>query len=70
MQGTVQLKAIISKEGAIENLQLVEGHPLLVAAAMSAVKQWRYRPFALNGEPVEVETFVIVRFSLGASHPE
>ena len=64
VQGTVQLKAIISKEGAIENLQLVSGHPLLVPAAMDAVKQWRYRPYILNGEPLEVETIVIVNFHL------
>jgi periplasmic protein TonB len=64
VQGTVQLKAIISKEGAIENLQLVSGHPLLVPAAMDAVKQWRYRPYVLNGEPLEVETIVIVNFHL------
>ncbi len=65
VQGTVQLKAIISKSGAIENLQLVSGHPLLVQAAIDAVKQWRYRPYVLNGEPLEVETLVIVNFHLG-----
>ncbi len=64
VQGTVQLKAIISREGVIENLQLVSGHPLLVPAAMDAVKQWRYRPYILNGEPLEVETIVIVNFHL------
>lgn len=64
VQGTVQLKAIISREGAIENLQLVNGHPLLVQAAIDAVKQWRYRPYVLNGEPLEVETIVNVNFHL------
>lgn len=65
VQGTVQLRAIISKNGTIENLQLVSGHPLLVQAAMDAVKQWRYRPYVLNGEPLEVETVVIVNFHIG-----
>lgn len=64
IQGTVQLKAIISREGTIENLQLVNGHPMLVPAAMDAVKQWRYRPYVLNGEPLEVETTVVVNFHL------
>ena len=65
IQGTVQLRAIISKNGTIENLQLVSGHPLLVQAAMDAVKQWRYRPYVLNGEPLEVETVVNVNFHIG-----
>ena len=56
IQGEVVLAAVISKEGAIRNLQLVSGHPMLVPAALAAVQQWRFRPFLLNGEPVEVET--------------
>jgi periplasmic protein TonB len=64
IQGQVVLSAIISKEGTIENLQVVSGHPLLAPAAIDAVKQWRYRPYLLNGEPVEVETEVIVTFAL------
>jgi protein TonB len=64
VQGTVEMKALISKQGTIENLQLVSGHPLLVPAAMDAVKQWRYRPYVLNGEPLEVETMVIVNFHM------
>jgi protein TonB len=64
VQGTVELKALISKEGTIQNLQLVKGHPLLVSAAIDAVKQWRYRPYILNGEPIEVETTVFVNFHL------
>ena len=63
-QGTVILRAIISRDGMIENLQVVSGHPMLVKAAMEAVKQWRYRPYVLNGQPVEVETQVIVNFVL------
>lgn len=58
------LRAVISREGTIENLQVVSGHPLLVRAAIEAVRQWRYRPYVLNGEPVEVETQVTVNFVL------
>jgi len=64
IQGQVVLAAIISKAGEIQNLVLVSGHPLLVPAALAAVKQWRYRPFLLNGEPVEVETTITVNFQL------
>lgn len=64
VQGTVEFKAIISKEGTIENLRLVHGHPLLVQAAREAVLQWKYRPTLLNGEPVEVVTDIIVNFTL------
>ncbi|PYX09747.1 MAG: hypothetical protein DMG88_04610 [Acidobacteria bacterium] len=63
-QGQVILQAVISREGRIENLQVVSGHPLLVKAAIDAVRQWRYRPYVLNGEPVEVETQVTVNFVL------
>jgi len=64
IQGPVVLRAIISKSGAIENLQVVSGHPMLVKAAIDAVGQWRYRPYILNDEPVEVETQVTVNFLL------
>jgi len=64
VQGTVVLTAIIDKEGNIQNLQLVSGHPLLTPAAIEAVKQWRYKPFLLNGQPVLIETTVTVNFSL------
>ena len=64
VQGAVVLTAIIDKDGNIENLQLVTGHPLLAPAAINAVKQWRYKPFLLNGEPVEVETTITVAFAL------
>ena len=64
IQGQVRLTAIISKTGEIQNLMLVSGHPLLVPAAMAAVKQWRYRPFLLNGEPVEVETTITINFQI------
>ena len=64
VQGQVVLRAVISREGAIENLQVLSGHPMLVKAAVDAVRQWRYRPYVLNGEPVEVETEVTVNFIL------
>ena len=64
IQGIVVLRAMISREGKIENLQIITGHPLLVKSAMDAVLQWRYRPNYLNNEPVEVETQVTVNFTL------
>lgn len=66
VQGVVVLTAIISKAGNIQNLTVVTGHPMLVPAAMDAVRQWRYRPFMLSGEPVEVETTVTVTFQLSS----
>ena len=65
VQGTVVLHAIISKDGTVEQLQLVSGPPLLVNSAMDAVRQWRYSPTELNGEPVEVDTTIQVIFTLG-----
>jgi periplasmic protein TonB len=64
VQGAVELRAIISKAGTIENLIVVRGHPMLARAAVEAVKQWRYRPYLLNNEPVEVETDITVNFLL------
>jgi protein TonB len=64
ISGTVKLNAIISKEGAIEQLTVVSGHPLLIPSALEAVKQWRYKPTLLNGEPVEVITQIDVNFTL------
>ncbi|HXU20578.1 MAG TPA: TonB family protein [Verrucomicrobiae bacterium] len=65
VSGTVVLHAIIAKDGSVEKLQFVSGPALLMASAMSAVKEWRYRPTMLNGQPVEVDTTVQVVFSLG-----
>jgi periplasmic protein TonB len=65
VQGTVVLHAIIAKDGTVQQLQLVNGPPLLVNAAMDAVRQWRYSPTELNGEPVEVDTTIQVVFTLG-----
>jgi protein TonB len=64
IQGTVRFTAIIGRDGTIQNLTLVSGHPLLVQAATEAVKQWRYKPTLLNGEPVEVVTQIDVNFTL------
>ena len=63
--GQVVLHALISKSGNIENLQVVSGHPMLTQSAIEAVRQWKYKPYLLNGEPVEVETTIQVNFNLG-----
>ncbi|HKV78696.1 MAG TPA: energy transducer TonB [Candidatus Sulfotelmatobacter sp.] len=65
IQGRVVLTAIIGKGGTIQKLQVVSGHPMLVPAAINAVKQWRYKPYLLNGQPVEVVTTITVNFNLG-----
>jgi protein TonB len=65
VQGTVTLAAMISMSGAIENLRVASGPPMLQQSALEAVRQWRYRPYMLNGQPIEVETSVNVIFSLG-----
>ena len=66
IHGEVVLTALIDKDGNIENLQVVSGHPLLAPAAINAVRQWRYKPYLLNGQPVEVETTITVNFELRA----
>ena len=65
VQGTVVLHAIISKQGTIEKLNVVSGPPMLTASAVDAVSRWRYKPYLLNGEPVEVETTINVNFTFG-----
>jgi protein TonB len=65
IQGNVVLHAIIDKDGRVGQLEVVSGHPLLVQAALDAVKQWRYQPTQLNGDPVEVDTTITVSFVLG-----
>ncbi len=64
IQGPVVLDVDISKNGGIESLRTVSGHPLLIPAAIDAVKQWRYKPYLLNGEPAPIETQVTVIFTL------
>ncbi|HXT24584.1 MAG TPA: energy transducer TonB [Candidatus Eisenbacteria bacterium] len=64
ISGTVRLHAIISKDGSVQQLEVLSGHPLLVQSALDAVRQWRYRPTLLNGEAVEVDTTIDVIFSL------
>jgi protein TonB len=66
IQGNVVLHAIIAKDGSIQELQVLSGHPLLVQAALDAVRQWRYQPTLLNGDPVEVDTTVTVVFTLSS----
>ncbi|MGB9405570.1 MAG: energy transducer TonB [Candidatus Acidiferrales bacterium] len=65
VQGTVILHAIIAKDGTVQELQYISGPPLLMKAAMDAVREWRYQPTQLNGEPVEVDTTISVIFTLG-----
>jgi len=65
IQGTVVLQATIAKDGTIQNLRVINGPPMLQQAAIDAVRSWRYKPYQLNGEPVEVETTIKVVFNLG-----
>lgn len=62
IQGQVKLHAIIGRDGRIQSLNAISGQPLLMRAALEAVEQWRYRPYILNGEAVEVETLITVNF--------
>ena len=64
IQGVVRFNAVISKDGTIQQLTLVSGHPLLIPSAQEAVKNWKYRPTLLNNEPVEVQTTIDVNFTL------
>jgi protein TonB len=67
IQGAVQLRAIISKSGTIERLIVESGHPMFAGSAVDAVRQWRYRPYLLNDEPIEIETEITVNFVLSAN---
>ena len=64
IQGTVVLQAVIAKDGTVHDLRAISGHPMLVPAAIEAVRQWKYRPYLLNNEPVEVDTKINVNFTL------
>ena len=64
LQGTVVLRAMVGADGTIDQIQVVSGHPILAQAALEAVRQWRYRPYFLNGMAIPVETEVTVKFVL------
>jgi protein TonB len=64
IEGKVVMRAEISKEGVVENLKVISGDPILAQAATDAVKQWKYKPYLLNGAPIAVETQVTVNFTL------
>lgn len=66
-QGTVKLQAVISKDGTVDSVKALSGPPLLVQAAVDAVKQWQYKPFIADGQPVAASTEVEVPFTLGIS---
>jgi TonB family protein len=70
VQGSVILDADISKDGTVEALRVVSGHPMLISAALDAVKQWRYKPYLVKGEPVPVNTDVVVNFALSGGSPK
>jgi protein TonB len=67
VSGAVVLHAVISKTGTVTNLTVVSGPQMLQSAALDAVRNWRYKPYLLNGEPTEVETTVTVNFNFGGS---
>ena len=64
LAGTVRLRAIIAADGSVRQVDVISGNALLVQLAVAAVREWRYKPTRLNGEPVEVETFITVNFIL------
>ena len=64
VKGTVKLLTLIGRDGTVQSVRVISGHPLLAPAAMTAVRQWVYRPYLLRGEPVEVETAILVNFTL------
>ena len=67
VQGMVTLYARISKDGDVIDVKLISGQPALAQPAIDAVKQWKYKPYLLNGEPIEMETQVLVNFTLAGS---
>jgi periplasmic protein TonB len=58
----VQIQALINKEGSVVNLKVLSGDPVLAHAALEAVRQWRYKPYYLDGQPVEIETQITINF--------
>jgi TonB family protein len=69
IQGAVILQVQISKSGDVEKVELFSGHPMLASAAIDAVKQWKYKPYLMNGEPIDFETKVTVNFTLSDNPP-
>jgi protein TonB len=67
IEGTVVLMAVIGTDGTVKDMRVESGLPILAQAAMDAVKQWRYRPYTVNGEPVEVDSRITINFTLSAS---
>ena len=63
-EGRVELRALISTDGTIQSLQVISGDPFFLQSALDAVRQWRYRPTVLNGQPVEIETYITVIYTL------
>src|SRR5437763_8429061 len=70
ISGTVKLGVVIAADGTMRDIGVISGHPLLIPAALEAVKQWRYQPTLLNGEPVEVSTQIDVNFTLSDELPQ
>ncbi len=68
VQGTVVLQVVIGKDGAVQSLHVVSGHPMLNQAALDAVRRWRYKPYRLDGEPVEADTQINVNFTLAGEY--
>lgn len=64
VQGDVVLGVVIGRDGNLRQMELISGHPILMLAAMDAVRQWQYRPYLLNNEPIEVETTVVIKFHM------
>jgi len=64
LQGAVRLHAIIAEDGSVKQLEVISGHPLVVQPVMDAVKQWKYHPSLLNGEPVEIDTEIDVDYKI------
>jgi protein TonB len=64
IQGVVSFRVLITKAGEVRDIEVLKGDPMLVPAALNAVKQWRYSPFLLNSEPVEIKTQIDINFTL------
>jgi len=67
IEGAVVLLAVIGKDGSVQDVRVESGLPILAQAAIEAVKQWRYKPYLLNGEPVEVDSRITINFTLSNS---